>query len=104
MDEYIKELLRKNLEVSEESLKILRKMNRARVRGNIFKVIKWIIIIALSVGAYYYIEPYLRSLMDALSQISASMNQLRGVGGQLNPSNAPPGFFDNIKNLLPLSQ
>ncbi len=77
VDDYTKELLRKNLEVSQESLEILKKMNRARVMGGIFRILKWIGIIGISFGLYYYIEPYLQTLKDTLSGLNAGMEDVR---------------------------
>lgn len=94
MDEYNKELLRKNLEVSEESLKILKKMNRARVVGGVLRVFKWIIIIGISLGSYYYIEPYLKGLLNVYNNINAG-------AGHAGASNIVPGFIEKLKNLLP---
>lgn len=101
MDEYAKELLRKNLEASQESLKILKKMRRASAFGTVFKIVKFIVIVALSYGAYYYIEPYLRGVVDMLSNISQGAGQIKQAGGALNPSSVAPGLFDKLKSLLP---
>ena len=101
MDEYAKELLRRNLEVSQASLKILKKMHRARIWGTLFKIIKFIVIVALSYGAYYYIEPYLRGVMDMLSGISQGAGQIKQAGDTLNSGDVTPGMLDKLKNLLP---
>jgi len=66
--------LQKNLEVSQESLKILKKINRARIIGNIFSFLKWMIIIGVSIGIYYYIQPYLGKLTDLLKQLQEMQN------------------------------
>lgn len=76
MDEELKQLLRKNIEVSEESLRILKKINRAAVMGRVFKFFKWLIIIGISVGSYYYIEPYIGQLTDLLKQLQKFQNFL----------------------------
>ena len=101
MDEYAKELLRQNLETSQESLSILKKMHRARVVSGVFKAIKWIVIIGLSLGSYYYIEPYLNAMLDALNSISSGMGEVRKVGEAVSPSNLTPGLMEKLKNLLP---
>lgn len=75
-DDELKQLLRKNIEVSEESLKILRKINRAAVMGRFFRFFKWVVIIGISVGAYYYIEPYVGRLTDLLKQLQKLQNIL----------------------------
>lgn len=75
-DDDLKKLLQKNLEVSEESLKILKKINRAAVMGRVFRFFKWLIIIGISVGAFYYIEPYIGQLTDLLKQLQKLQNIL----------------------------
>lgn len=94
MDEYAKEMLRKNLEVSQESLKILKKMNRARVVGGVLKVFKWVIVIGISFGAYYYIEPYLKGLMNVYNNINAG-------AGHSSATGAFSVFMEKLKNLFP---
>lgn len=69
-EEDLKNLLKKNLEVSEESLKILKKINRARVIGSIFTFFKWMIIIGASIGIYYYIQPYIDQMLELLKQLN----------------------------------
>lgn len=72
-EEDLKHLLQKNLEVSQESLKILKKINRARIAGNIFSFLKWMVIIGASVGIYYYIQPYLDQMLVLLKQLNIIM-------------------------------
>ena len=67
----LKKLLEENLQVSRESLSILKKIQRARTFSMVFKVIKWIIIISLSVGLYYYIEPYVRDYTGIFKSINS---------------------------------
>lgn len=78
-DEELKQLLQKNLEASQESLDILKKMNRARMLGNALVFLKWAIIIGLSYGAYYFIEPYLRALTGGLDSVNSGMEQVKSI-------------------------
>ena len=79
MDEEFKQLLQKNLETSQESLDILKKMNRARMIGSALVFLKWAVIIGLSYGAYYFIEPYLRTIMGGLDSVNSGMNQVKDL-------------------------
>lgn len=74
--------MRENLEVSQESLKILKKINRDRILSNIFNIVKWAIIIGVSVGAYYYFQPYLEQMTSLLRQFQQL--QIQGFD-KLNP-------------------
>ncbi|MFH1956559.1 MAG: hypothetical protein ABIJ28_02860 [Patescibacteria group bacterium] len=75
----LKDLLKRNLEVSEESLKILKKMHRAAIMGRFFLFLKWVIIIGLSFGTYYYIEPHLQTIIDNFNSISSGLSEIKNI-------------------------
>ena len=68
-DDELKHLLQKNLETSQESLKILKKINRSRLVGNLFSFLKWLIIIGAAVGSFYYLEPYIGQIKEMYKQV-----------------------------------
>jgi len=70
-EEDLKVLLRENIELSKESLKILKKINRGRIFSNIFTTLKWVVIIGVSFGAYYYIEPFLSGYVGTLKSLTS---------------------------------
>jgi len=78
----------------------LKKMHRARVVGGVFKAIKWIVIIGLSFGSYYLIEPYLNAVTGALDSVSSGMGEVRKVGEAVSPNNLAPEIVEKLKNLL----
>ena len=78
--EEIKRLLKKNLEVSEESLKIAKKVRRTQNTGRLFKALKWIIILALALGSYYYIQPFLETFWQTVGDIKGDISSLKDTG------------------------
>ncbi len=100
-EEYVKDLLKRNLEVSEESLKILQKMHRAQVIGRTFKILKWLVIIAITLGVYYYIEPYLKMLINNFNQIMVMLGEIKKTSDSLSPNNVPSDLLEKLQNLLP---
>jgi len=84
-DEQIKKLLKQNLAISKESLKILKKMHRTQVLGRLFKIIYWAIIIGGIFGAYYYLQPFVSNFIETWQSV-----------GEIS-SDLP----DKIDNLLP---
>ncbi len=100
-EEYVKDLLKKNLEISEESLKILKKMHRAQMIGRTFKMLKWLVIIAIALGVYYYIEPYLKVMINNFNQIISMLGDIKKTSDSLSPNNASPDLMEKLKNLLP---
>lgn len=84
MQEDIKELL----ELTKENNKLLRKMRRSAMIGNIMRIFYWAIIFGGPVVIYfYYLQPYLGQLMEAYSGIQDGVggvsNQVQGLGGLL---------------------
>ena len=94
MDEELKELLEKNLEISEETLRILKKMRRGRMIGGILVFFKWVIIIGLSAGAYYYAEPYIKNIIGGLDKTMSQINELQN-------GNIPPELIKQFQKLAP---
>lgn len=84
IDPELKELLQKNLEASEESLGILKKMRRAQFYGGVVTFIKWALIIGISYGAYVYIEPYLNKMLDMYTQINETVSGVQKAGNSIN--------------------
>jgi len=81
--EKIKKLLEKNLEISEESFRILKKVHRAQSIGRLFKALKWVLVIALAFGAYYYIQPFLDTFWQTVEEIKGDVQNWGEVGEQI---------------------
>jgi len=72
--------------LTEENNTILHKMRRnARLVG-IGRSVYWIILIGVSVGAYYYIQPYLEQLITIYADLQSSANSIQNF---VNPFNKP---------------
>ena len=90
MDPEIKQLLVANLEVARENKEMLQKIIRYQKWAQTTKYIYWGIIIFSSVGAYYFIQPYLGNLLNVytggasnFSNISDITNSLKNNQGQV---------------------
>ena len=70
MDEKIKELLEKNLEVSEKSFLILKKLHRDLTWRRIYSISKTLLVVAILVIGFLQLQPYLNSLFVTLENIS----------------------------------
>lgn len=97
MDEELKGLLKKNIEASEESLKLLKKIHKDILWRRIFSLVKWGIIIALSVWSYLALEPVLRDLLGTYKNLLAP--QL-GQGPAIDLNALPPEARRLIENFL----
>lgn len=64
MDQETKKLLQTIVENTEENNVLLRKLHRSIVWGRVFRVAYWLILIALALGAFYIIQPYVEAIAN----------------------------------------
>jgi hypothetical protein len=64
MDTEDKIKLDRALELSEENNAILKKMHRAMRWGRLARIVYWTILIGISVGAFYYVQPYVDQILN----------------------------------------
>ena len=88
MDPESKKLLEDNLKLSEENNAMLRKLLRSMHVRRILSVLYWAIIIGSTIGAFYFIQPYIDQLKDA-------------YGGAKNNFNGFNEILDSFKNNPP---
>jgi hypothetical protein len=86
--EDLKELLRKNLEVSERTLQLVERMHRAALWGRFFTLVKWVVIIVGLVWGYLAVQPYLQQILG----ISQQINDLQQSAGAT--------WLDTLKGFL----
>lgn len=78
-----KGLLFKTAELVKENNTLLRKMRRgARIRG-IIHALYWVVIIGLSFGAYYFLEPYIAQVQKIYQGIQGDIDNVRGAANSL---------------------
>ena len=78
-DEEIKKLLRKNIELSQETLSYVRSINRQFMWRRFFMIIKWGLILGLLVFGFIQFQPYLDQTTKVLEAISHSLSGLPNV-------------------------
>jgi hypothetical protein len=94
MDGETKELLRESIEISKENNAMLKKMVRAQKWTNIYRVVYWGIIIFSSLGAYYFIQPYLSSLINLYSGGVSDIGKISDISQNLNIKTDKQQFQD----------
>jgi len=70
MDPESKQLLQNTLALAEENNKLLHKIRGVQRRETIWNTVKILVIVAIALGSFYYIEPYLNKVMDLYSSVS----------------------------------
>lgn len=79
MDFRERELIEKTLELAEENNKMLRRLYRNMKWSRAWRIFYWVIIIGLSVGAYYYIQPYVKGLLDVYGGIEGDLKNIQNM-------------------------
>ena len=90
MDPETKNLLIETNTLVKENHILLKKLRRGQVIASITRWFYWIVILGLSFGAFYFIQPYLSSLLSIYTGKSSDV-------GAVLPKNIDIG---NITNLL----
>ena len=103
MDQEDKNIIRENLEVAQENQKMLKKIRRSMFLGNVTRIFYWIIIIGASLGAYYFLQPYIDSARETFRQIQSGVDVVSdGVTTTTETtSNAIESVLDFGKEILP---
>ncbi len=78
-DREMKELL----ELTRDNNKLLRKMRRHAIFGNITRLIYWAIIFGVPVFLYYYfIQPQLGGIIDTYDTVKTGAESVQNIGRQ----------------------
>jgi len=78
----LKELVRQNTAITQETNQMVKSMRNASRMGRVMKIV-WIGLIAFaSISAYFYFQPYIAQIMDFYNQAQATINQAKQLGSQ----------------------
>ena len=97
-----RQLLEESITLARENNKILRQM-RSTMRWNRFWAgLKWLIVIASTLGAYYYLQPYLFKLLDAYQTMLKGLDEVKQVGASVNATLPDlSGLLEGLKGTTP---
>ena len=77
-----KQMLQESLELSRQNNAMLHSMRRIQKWASFMRIVYWILIIAVSYGAYKYTEPYLNKAMQIFQSTQTDLNSLKSITGQ----------------------
>ncbi len=72
-------LLERTHKLAEENNALLRSLRRSHRFSTAVRALYWVVIIILSFGAYYLIQPYVDTLTDAYTQMEGTLQTLKGL-------------------------
>ena len=74
MDPEIKDLLKEDVRLAHETNDALKELIRYQKWARWFDIIKWIIVIGVSLGALYYVQPILENLLGTYRQLLSTVS------------------------------
>ena len=72
-----KSLLERTYKMTEENNQLLKSIRNSGRVGTAMRILYWIVIIGLSYGAYYFIQPYLKTVTGLYDQVQGASNALK---------------------------
>ena len=85
MDPDIKELLRRNIAIAEDTNRTVHKLRRAAAWGQFWRIAWWLIIFAVSAAAYYlYLQPYVQKIESLYGQVQQTGTQAQSFGQKVS--------------------
>ncbi|MEN9649659.1 MAG: hypothetical protein RL094_626 [Candidatus Parcubacteria bacterium] len=75
MDQDIKEIrveLKKLAQMTEDNNAMLHSIQRRARMSFLFMILKWLVVLGLTIGAFYYIQPFLEKIAAIYQQVSGT--------------------------------
>ena len=72
-----RELLNRSVLLAEDNNKILHSMKRSMFWARVMSALYWILIIGISVGAFYFVQPYLDQVMKTYGSVSNALKNFK---------------------------
>ena len=84
MDPESKELLQNTFKLVEENNQMLHKIRRAQKIASFMRTLYWLIIIGISIGAFYFLQPYVAQIEKFAKDSGVTINQLKSLGNTIH--------------------
>ena len=78
-----KRLLEKVALLSEENNSMLRSIRSLNRWSMAYRIFYWVVIIFLSFGAYYYIQPYIDQIRGVSGGVKGAVDSVQNISGML---------------------
>ena len=88
MDDLNEQKLQKILELSESNNRILKSIRRSIIWGRVIHTLYWVVIVGASIGAFWYLKPYINQLNELYGGFKNGASSIQGLNS------------DNLNGLL----
>lgn len=79
MEQEDRERLKQVLALAERNNRILKKLYGAMRWGRVLKIIYWIVIVGVAVGAFYFLQPVFQSVSDTYRGLDQQVEGIREI-------------------------
>lgn len=79
MDPESKKLLEQTLDLAKENNEMLRKVRRVQKMTIFFNFLYWFLIIAIAIGALYFIQPFIDQTQDFFKSAGITLDLFKGI-------------------------
>jgi len=86
------------LELTRENNKVLRRMNRKMIWGQVFTVLYWLVILGVVGWSYYYFQPYLEEYIGVYKKLMQLVSGGSETVGNLIPADMK-GVLETVQKL-----
>lgn len=90
----LKEKVDELTEMVKENQRMIRTMYRWSQWGTVIGIVKWVLIVSISFGALYFLQPFLESTMRTYETASGILSSMKG------PSSTATSSSSSFLNLL----
>lgn len=77
MDDQSKKLLEETHELAEENNKILLGIRGVQRRQAFFQIVHWVIVIAVAIGALYFLDPYITQFQSFIKEAGVTIEKFK---------------------------
>ncbi len=96
MDQELRDLLEKNLQISEENNELLKKLYRSQKWSQFMSIMYWVLIIGITFGTYYYLQPYIETLLGTYTDLMSGIDTINQKSQSLPNMNTISDFLRGI--------
>ena len=97
MDPNIDTRLKSIEEKLEKTYDLVRRVRRVQKQGQMFRLFYWCLIILATLGAFYYIQPYLNQLLETYTGIQATQEKIQQYS--IPDLKSLDGILDQLKGI-----
>ena len=79
MDQEERELLDTTFNLVKENNKMLHKIRRSQKVADLMRVLYWLVLLGIGIGAFYFIQPYVEQIQNFVGDAGATINSFKGI-------------------------